>query len=238
LSGLLAHESFGHLNEFDLVASGWSVLQGRLGERLADERMSIVDAPAPPDGGRLGVNVPIDDEGTRGGALRILDRGVLKANMHQRDSARAEGVAPTGNGRALDVRFPPIVRMRNTYIEPGDLTLDEALEALGDGLYLCGGRGGSPHSDGSFMFTSQHGYRVEGGRIVAPVKGPSIVGNILNFLPNVEGLTKDFGMFSNTFGGCGKWEQSFLHVGFGGPHILASDVLVGGHVASLGEGMA
>lgn len=232
MSGLLAHESFGHLTEYDLMTTGWSVLNERLGDRLADERLNIVDAPTPAGGGRVGVHVAVDDEGTRGHDVRILDRGVFKSAMHQRDSAQATHAAPTGNGRALSVRFPPIVRMRNTFVEPGDMSVEEAIESLGDGIYLCGGRGGSPHSDGSFMFTSSHGYRVEAGRIVAPIKGTSMVGNILHFLPHIEGITKDFRMFSNTFAGCGKWDQSYLHVAMGGPHILASDVLLGGQTVS------
>lgn len=229
LSGLLAHESFGHLTEFDLVAPGWSLLKGRRGERFASDAVSIVDAPVSPDGRRIGIRVPVDDEGTRGEAVRLLDRGELKAFLHVRGSAAPEGDVPTGNGRALDVRYPPIVRMRNTYFEPGESTFDEALEQLGDGLYLCGGRGGAPHSDGSFMFTSQRGYRVERGEIVAPVRGPSIYGNIFDFLGGIETLTSDFGIFTNYFGGCGKWDQSFLHVGVGGPHVLVREALVGGH---------
>jgi TldD protein len=228
ISGLLAHESFGHLTEYDLVAPGWSVLQGRLGAPLADERLTIIDAPVPPDARRNGVSVPVDDEGTRGDAVRLLDRGRLAAFLHQRDTAAADDARPTGNGRALDVRFPPIVRMRNTYFAPGDLSFDEALELLGTGYYLCGGRGGAPHSDGGFTFTSQRAYRVERGAIVEPLKGCSISGGVLDFMPRVEGLTRELDLFTNTFAGCGKWDQSFLHVGIGGPHIVASDVLIGG----------
>ncbi len=230
LTGLLAHESFGHLAEFDLVSMGWSILRGRKGQRFADERVSIVDAPEVPGSPRTGVRVPYDEEGTPGEAVRILDHGVLRRFMHVRGSAGEDADAPTGNGRALSARHPPIVRMRNTFIEPGDLTVDEALDALGDGVYLVGGRGGAPASDGSFMFTATRGYRVKGGRIEAPIRSTSISGNVLDFLRGVEGITRDFGVFSTYFGGCGKWDQSFLHVGMGGPHVLVSGALVGGEV--------
>lgn len=228
LSGTLAHESFGHLTEYDLVASQWSVLRGRRGERFANEDVSVVDAPVVDEPIVQGVRVPLDEEGVRGRAVRLLDRGVLKTWMHVRGSAPESQDAPTGNGRSLDFRHPPIVRMRNTYFEPGELTVEEALEALGTGIYLCGGRGGAPHSEGSFMFTAQRGYLVENGEIVAPIRSTSIYGNIFDFLHNIEGLTRDFRVFASVHGGCGKWTQSFLHVGMGGPHVLVREALVGG----------
>lgn len=226
LSGTLAHESFGHLTEHDLVSSGWSMLQGRRGETLAAEDVSVTDAPVV-DEGRQGVVVPLDDQGTQGEPVRVLDRGVLRRWLHTRESAREAGDAPGGNGRALTAAFPSIVRMRNTYFEPGTHTFNEALAQLDDGLYLCGARGGAPQSDGSFMFTAIRGYLVKNGRIEAPVRTAAIHGNILDFLRNVECLTRDFEVSTNYFGGCGKRDQSFLHVGVGGPHVLVRDALVG-----------
>lgn len=228
LSGTLAHESFGHLTEFDLVASHWSVLRGRRGETFAGEHVSVIDAPTVEESIVQGVRVPLDEEGVRGKPVRLLDHGVLKAWMHVRGSAPESDDAPTGNGRSLDFRHPPIVRMRNTYFEPGDLSVEEAIEELDNGVYLCGGRGGAPHSEGSFMFTAQRGYVVENGEIVSPIRSTSIYGNIFEFLHNIEGLTRDFRVFASVHGGCGKWSQSFLHVGMGGPHVLVKEALVGG----------
>lgn len=228
LSGTLAHESFGHLTEYDLVASQWSVLRGRRGETFANDNVTVIDAPTVEHPIVQGVRVPVDEEGVRGKPIRLLDKGTLRAWMHVRGSAPESNDEPTGNGRTLDFRHPPIVRMRNTYFEPGDLTVEEALDELGDGIYLCGGRGGAPHSEGSFMFTAQRGYLIEKGEIVAPLRSTSIYGNIFDFLRNIEGLTRDFGVFASVHGGCGKWSQSFLHVGMGGPHLLVNDALVGG----------
>ena len=228
MSGTLAHESFGHLTEYDLVSSGWSTLRGRLGERLAAEGVSISDAPVSPGDPHESVAVPYDDEGTPGRAVTMLRDGVLASWMHTRDTARAAQQEAAGNARALDARFAPIVRMRNTFFEPGDATKEEALEALGDGLYLIGARGGAPHSDGSFMFTANRGYLVEGGRLTRPIRTASIHGNVLDFLRSVEMLTRDFEVLTNFFGGCGKGEQSYLPVGVGGPHVLVNDALVGG----------
>lgn len=226
LSGTLAHESFGHLTEHDLVSSGWSMLAGRQGETLAAEAVSVTDAPLVA-GGREGVAVPLDDQGTPGRPVRVLDRGVLRSWLHTRESAHEAGEEALGNGRALTAGFPSIVRMRNTYFEPGDATFEDALAQLDDGLYLCGARGGAPQSDGSFMFTAIRGYLVKGGRIEAPVRTAAIHGNIFEFLRNVECLTRDFEVSTNYFGGCGKRDQSFLHVGVGGPHVLVSNALVG-----------
>lgn len=231
LSGMLAHESFGHLAEHDLVSTGWSTLRGRIGETLAAPTVSIADAPVVEHDPRQGVAIPIDDQGVRGRKVTMLDKGVLRSWMHTRDSAHAEGDEPTGNGRALDAQHPAIVRMRNTFFEPGDRSLEEAVEELRDGVYLLGARGGAPYSDGSFMFTSMRGYRVEKGEIGAPLRSMSIHGNVLDFLKSVVCLTRDFEVQTNYFGGCGKGDQSFLHVGVGGPHVLVEGALLGGQGA-------
>ncbi len=231
LTGVLAHESFGHLTEFDLVACGWSVLQGRQGERLARPEVTIKDVPVVQDRPRDGVAIPLDAEGSPGRDVTLLDQGVLREFMHTRESAADQGVAPTGSARALNVQHQPIVRMRNTYVEPGELELDEALELVGDGVYLIGGAGGAPRCDGSFTFTSTRGYEVKGGQKGRPIKMATIHGNVLDFLQNVEGATRDFDINSTFFGGCGKWDQPMLHVGYGGPHVVVSDALVGGQGA-------
>ncbi|MHB8604219.1 MAG: TldD/PmbA family protein [Thermoplasmatota archaeon] len=228
LAGLLAHESFGHLTEYDLVSSGWSILRDRIGETLAAPTVTICDAPFVPGDPRAAIRVPVDEEGVPGREVAMLERGVLREYLHQFDTATSMDAHATGNGRALDIRHPPIVRMRNTYFRPGEMSVDEALAELGDGVYLCGARAGVTRSDGGFMFTANHGYRVEGGEIRASLRPVSLHGNILDYLKGVEALTRDFRVQANVFGGCGKGEQSFIHVGMGGPHVLVSGALVGG----------
>lgn len=227
LTGIMVHESFGHLTEYDLVKSGWSLLADLRGERLADSMVTIRDAPTVEEAPASGVRIPYDHEGTPGETVTLLDEGVLSGYLHRRHSS-PENDAPTGNARALNIHHPPIVRMRNTYMEPGDLTREEALEMVGDGLYLMGGRGGAPRSDGSFTFTAQHGYRVEDGEIAEPVRMATIRGDVFDFLQGVEGLTDDRRVDTTTFGGCGKWNQMNLPVGYGGPHAVIEDALVGG----------
>ena len=228
LSGVLAHESFGHLTEYDLVAMRWSRLHGCLGETFAAEQVSVVDAPTVAASPREGIRLPFDEEGVEGRPIRVLDRGRLAHWLHVRGSARLEGQAPTGNGRALNARAPPIVRMRNTYFEPGDLTVEEAIEQLRDGVYLIGGRGGAPSSTGDFMFTALRGYLVEGGELRAPLRSTAISGNIFDCLRGVEGLTRDLRVMTTNLGGCGKWNQSYLPIGMGGPHVLLDSALIGG----------
>ncbi|MGB0652169.1 MAG: TldD/PmbA family protein [Thermoplasmatota archaeon] len=231
LTGIMVHESFGHLTEYDVVAPGWSVLQDRLGERLAPRDVTIRDVPRMPGPVKHGVVVPFDQEGTPGRDVTLVDQGALTAYLHGRDSASDQDVAATGSARALNVSHAPIVRMRNTFMEPGDHSQEEALEALGTGVYLQGGRGGAPRSDGSFTFTSEGGYWVEDGELSHPIKMATINGNILDFFGNIEAITDDFRLRTTFFGGCGKWDQSLIHVGTGGPQVLVSEALVGGQVA-------
>lgn len=231
LAGVLAHESFGHLSEYDLVESGWSVLRGRLGETLGSKEASICDSGIMPDARAGGLWFPFDDEGVPTETTSVLDRGVLASFLHNRTTAAIAGQRLTGNGRVLHHGYAPLVRMRNTYFTAGDLAFEEALEELGDGYLACGSRGGVPRSDGTFTFVALRGYRVEGGKIAYPVKGVTLVGNILDLLHEVAGRTRDIRILSTFFGGCGKWQQNFLPVGYGGPHVLLDEAVFGGDAA-------
>lgn len=232
LAGVLAHESFGHLAEHDLVDSGWSILKGREGEAMASEAVTIADAglvPRPGEAGHtLGVRLPADEEATPCRPVRLVEKGVLKGFLHSRLTASAAGVEPTGNARAVDYRFPPVCRMRNTYFEPGPMTLEEAVEEVRDGVYACGSTGGEARSDGNFLFTLTRAYRIERGEVGEPLKEASITGNILDFLKNVGHACRDLDLVTSVTGGCGKWGQWPLFVGFGGPHLVLREALLGG----------
>ncbi|MFB0544141.1 MAG: TldD/PmbA family protein, partial [Asgard group archaeon] len=194
LTGVLAHESFGHQTEADLMISGAVVLKDRMGEKLGSENVTIVD-----EGVYEGDNAdiyqgwwcPYDDEGVRAEKVVMLDQGVLSSSLNSRGTAKCMGSKPTGNARALDFRFEPIVRMRNTYFTPGDLSFEEALELLKDGIYAIDTFGGQAGFDGTFMFKAIRGYLVRKGEIVEPLRDVAIAGNILDFLKNVEGATRD-----------------------------------------------
>jgi TldD protein len=226
LGGILAHESFGHLTEGDVVRSGYSLLRGKLGERLGSAAATVVDEGLAEPG--QGVEVPFDDEGTPARSVTVLEQGVLRSWLHARGTAALDGVEPTGNARAVDIRYPPICRMRNTSFAPGDLTFEEALQELGSGVYACESLGGMPRSDGNFLFHAQRGWRVEKGELREPLKGVSLSGHILSFLGNIRGATRERKLDSFFFGGCGKWDQNGLAIGFGGPHLLLREVFMGG----------
>ncbi|HEV8361670.1 MAG TPA: TldD/PmbA family protein [Candidatus Thermoplasmatota archaeon] len=222
LAGVLAHESFGHLAEGDLVRSGWSVLRGREGARLGSTHATIVDTGLPPEGAG-GIALPFDDEATPSREVTILDRGRLAGFLHGRTTG-----ATTGNARAVDYRFAPICRMRNTFFRPSDLRLDEAIEQLRDGIYACGSTGGEARSDGNFVFTAVRAYRVERGRVAEPLRDVALAGNILRALRGVEGCTRELVIHAGANVSCGKWGQWPLPVGYGGPHVLLGEVLAGG----------
>ena len=136
LVGLLLHEAFGHATEGDLVASGDSVLTGRLGTKVASELVNVVDEGVRPEG----LYMPFDDEGVLKGRTVLVERGVLKAFLTSREVAAQLGIEPTGNGRAQDFSHFPIVRQTNYYMEPGDQSLEELVEDVDFG-FLIRGRG-------------------------------------------------------------------------------------------------
>ncbi|MEM4735157.1 MAG: TldD/PmbA family protein [Candidatus Thorarchaeota archaeon] len=228
LCGVLAHESFGHLSEADFVVTGLSPLTGKTGQRLGTEHATIVDTGMPDVEKYGGLIVPFDDQGTPATRTVVLQNGVLNHYLHDRGTARALGQSPTGNARAVDFSFAPIVRMTNTYFEPGDLTHDEAMELLKTGVYAIGSYGGQVEGDGSFLFKALRGYWVEHGEIQYPILEVSLSGNILELLGRVEGATRDLRLWSGYFGGCGKHAQSPLPVGSGGPELLMDGVTFGG----------
>jgi TldD protein len=229
LAGVLAHESFGHLAEHDLVDSGWSVLQGRVGETLASPGVGIVDTGMAPHG--MGVRLPADDEAMPSRDVRLVEGGVLRGFLHARLTASAAGAEPTGNARAVDTRFAPVCRMRNTYFLPGSWSVEEALEEVGDGVYACGSTGGESRSDGNFAFQVTRAYRVRGGEVAEPLREASITGNILDLLRRVRGAGRELGIVTTANGGCGKWGQWPLFVGYGGPHLVLDEALLGGQRA-------
>jgi len=216
--GLLAHEAVGHTAEADL-AYGGSFLSDKVGKKIASEMITLVDDGLLPSG--LGT-MKYDDEGTPTERTVIIDRGVVKGFMHSRETAIQFGVAPTGNARAWSFEYDPIIRMRNTYIEPGDQTIEELIEDVKDGYFLKGGGGGQADFNGEFMFTIQEAVKIENGELKESYRGAAISGNAFEVLNKVKGVGKDFAM---RVGICGKEQPNY--VGIGGPS-LRTELLVGG----------
>ena len=217
--GVFVHEAFGHLAEADLTLSG-SVLMGKLGKRVASEAVTIYD-----DGtieGAFG-SFKYDDEGIPAQKTLLVKDGVVVGLMHNRETAQKFNARPTGNARAEDFRVEPIIRMRNTFLEPKDHSFEELIEGIKFGYYFKSFRGGQANLDGTFQVGIQEGYEIVKGEVGDPVRNASISGNTLETLYKVDAVGKDFELWP---GRCGKGQTAF--VCDGGPHIRVKGVLVGG----------
>jgi len=216
--GLLAHEAVGHCAEADLVYGG-SFMAGKIGKKIAAEIVTLVDDGRHPIG--LGT-MKYDDEGTPTQKTVVIENGVAKSFLHSRETAHEFKVRATGNARAWNFEFDPIIRMRNTYIETGDYTLEELAEGIKEGYFLKGGLGGQADFTGEFMFGTQEAVKIKNGRLGESLRGVTISGNAFEVLKNVDAIGKDFIMRA---GMCGK--EQINYVGMGGPS-LRTKVLLGG----------
>jgi TldD protein len=217
--GVFVHEAFGHLAEADLALSG-GLLDSNMGKKLGSNLVTFYD-----DGtieGAFGA-FKYDDEGVASHKTLLIKEGVVSGLMHNRETAQKFNTQPTGNARAEDFRVEPIIRMRCTYMEPKDQTLDELLEGIKEGYYFKSFRGGQASLDGTFQVGIQEGYEIKNGEIQASVRNASISGNTLETLHKVDGVGKDFNLDP---GRCGKGQTAFICDG--GPHIRISEVIVGG----------
>jgi TldD protein len=217
--GVFIHEAMGHLAEADLTLSG-SVLYEMLGKQIASEDVTVYD-----DGiveGALG-SFKYDDEGVRTQKTALIEKGTLTGLMHNRETAHKLDMEPTGNARAEDFRFEPIIRMRNTYLAAGDRTFEELIEGIDFGYYLKSFRGGQANLDGTFQVGIQEAYEIVKGMLGDAVRSASISGNTLETLHKVEAVGRDFELWP---GRCGKGQTAFICDG--GPHIRVGEVTIGG----------
>lgn len=228
LAGTLAHESFGHTSEADLFASspgGRETL--RLGRQFGRECLNIYDTGLMHN---YSGSMKYDDEGVATCHTKLIENGVLVGRLHNRETAAEFNEPVTGNARAVGYWFPPIVRMRNTCIAPGEQVFDDLLEGITDGVYAIGMHGG--HGGENFSFIPAGGYRIRNGKLSEPVKSFSISGNLFKTLKEIDGITglNDFGTLaaSGENGGCGKFDQWPLPVGMSAPRVRIQSVTVGG----------
>jgi TldD protein len=217
--GVFVHEAFGHLSEADLTLSG-SVLSDKLGKKTASDIVTFYD-----DGtinGAFG-SFKYDDEGVPAQKTLLVKDGVVVGLMHNRETAQKFNTKPTGNARAEDFRVEPIIRMRNTFMEPKDRSFEELIENIRFGYYFESFRGGQANLDGTFQVGIQEAYEIVDGELGEPVRNASISGNTLETLLKVDAVGKDFELWP---GRCGKGQTAFICDG--GPHIRVKEVLVGG----------
>src|SRR4030043_326372 len=217
--GVFVHEAFGHLAEADLTLSG-SVLGDKLGKKVGSDVVTFYD-----DGTVKGAfgSYKYDDEGVPAQKTLLVKNGVVAGLMHNRETAQKFGVKLTGNARAEDFHVEPIIRMRNTFIEPRDHSLEELFEGIKFGYYLKSFRGGQANLDGTFQLGVQEAYEIVNGEVGKPVRNASISGNTLETLLKVDAVGKDFELWP---GRCGKGQTAFTCDG--GGHTRGKEVLVGG----------
>ena len=220
--GVLFHEATGHGLESDAVQKHASVYEGRIGDRLAAPIVTAYDDGTMPH--EWGTDA-IDDEGTPCQATRVIDEGRLCIFLYDLLRARREGRESTGNGRRQSFRHLPIPRMTNTYIAPGDATREEIIAGVDRGLYAVSFAGGQVEpATGDFVFGISEGYLIEGGRVTAPVRGATLIGNGIEALSRIDAVGDDLAMKS---GFCGKDGQQ-VPVGTGQPTVRISEMTVGG----------
>ena len=224
LAGVFAHEAFGHLSEADFVYENPQLREMmQLGRRFGQDHLSIVDDPTLPN--EAG-HYTYDGEGTRARRTDLVRDGVLSSRLHSRETAARMGEEPTGNARAIDHGYQPVVRMSNTYIEPRQWSFDDMVADTGAGLYACGALGGQTDIE-MFTFSAEEAFVIRDGRIAERVREVVLTGNVFETLANIDAIGSDLRLYGG-LGGCGKGGQSPLRVSTGAPHIRIRNCLVGG----------
>ena len=222
--GILLHEAIGHGLEGDFNRKGTSVFSNRIGQKVASELCTVVDDATIAD--RRG-SLSVDDEGVAGQNTMLIENGILKGYMQDQLNARLMNMAPTGNGRRESYAHLPMPRMTNTYMLAGQHDPGEIIESVDKGLYAVNFGGGQVDiTSGKFVFTASEAYMVENGRITAPVKGATLIGNGPDVLNKVSMLGNDLSLDSG-IGSCGKEGQS-VPVGVGQPTMRIDGLTVGG----------
>ncbi len=222
--GVLLHEAVGHGLEGDFNRKGTSTYAGRVGQRVASPGVTIVDDGTLP--GRRG-SLNIDDEGTPTHCTTLIEDGVLVGYMQDTLNARLMGVAPTGNGRRESFAHLPMPRMTNTYMRAGTHDPQEMIRSVKRGLYAVNFGGGQVDiTSGKYVFSATEAYLIEDGKVTAPVKGATLIGNGPETMQRVSMIGNDLALDEGV-GVCGKAGQS-VPVGVGQPSLLVDEIVVGG----------
>lgn len=219
VAGVFAHESFGHKSEADFMVGDETMKrEWAMGKKVGADILSIID-----DGNKLGSGyVPFDDEGTKAGETYLIKQGVLAGRLHSAVTAATLEEGATGNARAVNFEFEPIVRMTTTYIAPGDKSKEELISEVKEGIYIETLKHGSGMS--TFTIAPALSYYIKDGKIDCPVNIAVITGNVFQTLGEIDGLSDQLELSSFVTGGCGKMEQSSLPVGFGGPYVRVKNI--------------
>ena len=222
LAGILAHEAIGHTTEADLVQGG-SVAGELLNKEIGSPLVNLVDFANTYKGETCPVPVYIDDEGVEAKDQVIIENGILKGYMHNKESAKHFGHELTGNARGFDFSDEPLIRMRNTAILPGTSKLEDMIASIEDGYYLVQSGNGQADATSEFMFAVTLGYEIKNGKIGKAIKDTTISGIAVDVLKSVTMVSDD--MVWDCTGMCGKKQP--MPVGMGGPAIKCK-VNIGG----------
>lgn len=224
LAGVFIHEAFGHLSEADFLYEDPRMQKlMMLGKKVGVKELNVVDDGSLP--GLLG-SAKYDDEGVPTKKNYLIKEGVITGRLHSRETAAKMAEPVTGNARALNYHFKPIVRMTNTYIEKGKIPYKELFNDIKRGIYACHFYGGNTTFE-MFTFSAGEGYMIEKGRITKPLRDITLTGNLFETLYHIDGIGDDLKIIESG-GGCGKGGQQPLPVTFGSPHIRIRNVVVGG----------
>ncbi len=224
LSGVFAHEAFGHLSESDFVYENERMKKLMvLGKRLGSDILNIID-----DGSIRGLRGThmYDDEGVKTRKNYLIKDGILAGRLHSRETAAKMGEQPTGNARAIGYQHRPIVRMTNTYIDKGAATFEDMIKDVKLGVYALDMVGGQTSME-MFTFSAAYGYMIRDGKIAELVRDVVLTGNVFETLMHID-MVSDTIEWPPVGGGCGKGGQSPLPVGLGGPCVRIQNVVVGG----------
>jgi TldD protein len=225
--GILLHEAIGHGLEGDFNRKGTSAFAGLMGKRIAAPGVTVVDDGTIPD--RRG-SISFDDEGTPSARNVLIEDGILVGYMQDRQNARLMGVTATGNGRRQSYAHAPMPRMTNTIMLGGDTDPADVLAGLKDGIYAVGFGGGQVDiTNGKFVFSCTEAYRVKDGKVGAPVKGATLIGDGATALKQIRAIGNDMALDPG-MGNCGKAGQ-WVPVGVGQPTLLIGGLTVGGSAA-------
>lgn len=222
--GILLHEAIGHGLEGDFNRKKTSAFAGLMGTQIASKGVTVYDDGTIPD--RRG-SITIDDEGTPSGKNVLIEDGKLVGYMQDRQNARLMGVPPTGNGRRQSFAHTPMPRMTNTYMLGGDATPGDIVADLKDGIYAVGFGGGQVDiTNGKFVFSCTEAYRVQNGKVGAPLKGATLIGDGATALKHIRAIGNDMALDPG-MGTCGKQGQ-WVPVGVGQPTLFIGGLTVGG----------
>lgn len=222
--GVLLHEAVGHGLEGDFNRKGSSIFSGRIGQQVASKYCTVIDEGSIEN--RRG-SLSVDDEGVATRKNVLIENGILKGYMQDKMNARLMKMAPTGNGRRESYAHLPMPRMTNTYMANGDYDPQEIIASVDKGIYAVNFGGGQVDiTSGKFVFSASEAYLIENGKVTAPVKGATLIGNGPEAMNLISMVGNDMALDTGV-GVCGKEGQS-VPVGVGQPTLRIDKITVGG----------